>query len=131
MGVVAVASAAGAILLWADPVGAGGWLPFQVPPLGGRFIGVWLAVIAFAAGWTAVRPWEEGRTTAFAVTAFLVGALVGTLRTYGQLETGQRVGYLVVIVVALIAAVAVLVGGGPSRASASTTTAGTPTPGRG
>ena len=112
MGAVAVASAIGAVLLWADPVGAAGWLPFQPPPLGGRFIGVWLAVIAFAAAWTAVRPWEEGRTTAFAVTALLAGSVAATLRTYGQLEPGGRAGYLTVIAVGLVASLAVLVAGG-------------------
>jgi len=97
-------------------VGAAAIVPdrVQTPPLGGRFIGVWLAVIAFAAGWTAVRPWEEGRTTAFAVTAFLGGALVAALRTYGQLESGQRTGYAAVIVVALVVSLAVLVAGGRS-----------------
>jgi hypothetical protein len=116
MAAIAVASAVGTILLWADPVGSGGWLPFQPPPLGGRFVGVWLAVIAVAAGWTAIRPRDEGRTTAFAVAALLGGALVGALRTYGQLEPGQGVGYVLVIAVALAASLGVLAAGGPARA---------------
>ena len=75
---------------------------------------MWLAVIAFAAGWTAVRPWEEGRTTAFAVTALLAGSVAATLRTYGQLEPGGREGYLAVLAVGLVASLAVVLAGGPT-----------------
>jgi hypothetical protein len=101
--VLAAAAAIGAALLWIDPRGAGGWLPFAVPPLGGRFLGVWLAVIAFACAWAAFRPWEEARVTVAAAALLVGGALVAALRSFADLDAAGYVGALAVVLGALLA----------------------------
>ncbi len=102
-----VAGAGGAIALWIDPVGSSAWLPFVPPPLGGRFLGVWSMAVAFACLWAAIRPAQEADPFVFTASALLLGAIVGTLRAFGDLEHGQRFPFLLVLVIALALAVSV------------------------
>jgi hypothetical protein len=99
--VVTVAGVVGAVALWIDPVGSAAWLPFLPPPLGGRFLGVWSMVVAFACLWAAIRPGPEADPFVFGAGAFVLGAVVGTLRTFGDLEHGRRLVFLGVLVAAL------------------------------
>ncbi|MDP9342400.1 MAG: hypothetical protein M3Q23_09975 [Actinomycetota bacterium] len=99
--VLTVAGIVGAVSLWIDPVGSGAWLPFAPPPLGGRFLGVWSMVVAFACLWAAIRPAVEGEPFVFGAAALVLGAVVGTLRGFGDLERGPRWAFLGVLVVAL------------------------------
>jgi hypothetical protein len=71
---VAVALAAIAVKLWADPGG--------LPPLGGRFAGSWTAMLAvFAASGAAARHRDELRLPALALVALPAGALCAAART--------------------------------------------------
>jgi hypothetical protein len=71
-----------AIALWVDPVAVGEAGPFELPPLGGRFAGAWLALLAVAAGWVVVRDRaQEAWLAALALIAVPAGALLGALRT--------------------------------------------------
>lgn len=99
-GAVGVAALTAAVALLADPAGSDAWLPFAPPPLGGRFLGVWAAVVAFGAGWSALRNAEEARVTGLTAAALLGGAALGAARAYGALETGGRAALVAALVVA-------------------------------
>jgi hypothetical protein len=94
-----------ALALWVDPVATGRILPFDLPPLGGRVLGCWCSFLAFLAGWAAVRSHREGRLSFLALAAFAAGALIGGLRSFGDLgPPSQRTAYVAVLVgIALVA----------------------------
>lgn len=76
-----------AIALWVDPVDVGKAGPFELPPLGGRFAGAWLALLAVAAGWVVVRDRaQEAWLATLALIAVPAGALLGALRTPSDLS---------------------------------------------
>ena len=55
LAVVAGVLGALALALWVDPGGLTGAVPFDLPPLGGRFAGSWIALLAVLTGWAAVH----------------------------------------------------------------------------
>jgi hypothetical protein len=79
LGLVAALLAAIAAALWIDPAAVSG--PFELPPLGGRFAGSWIAMLAAMAGWAALRDsCAEARYAAMALVALPLGALAAALR---------------------------------------------------
>jgi hypothetical protein len=104
-----------AIALGVDPVAVGEAGPFELPPLGGRFAGAWLALLAVASGWVVVRDRaDEARLAALALIAVPAGALLGALRTLSDLSaTGPAAAYILALVLLMATGGAVL------RASAS------------
>ena len=80
-----------AIALWADPVGAGDYLPFAPPSLSGRVLGSW----AFLLG--------------------PLGALIAASRTFGDLDADGRALYVLVLVAWLAAALALVWASGERR----------------
>jgi hypothetical protein len=121
-GAVAIALGVLALALWIDPTGLAGPSPFQLPPLGGRFAGSWVALLATLAGWAAVRnDVEQARLPALGLVLLPAGALVAALRTIGDLEpAGAAAGYLAaaVALVAIGAAVALASASASSSATA-------------
>jgi hypothetical protein len=106
----AVAAGCGglALALWIDPVGLSGPSPFTLPPLGGRFAGSWIALLALLAGWAAVRDRAvEARLPALALVALPAGALIAAARTSTDLDAGGT-GYAVVLVLLIACGLAVL-----------------------
>jgi hypothetical protein len=74
---VAAALAAAGASLWVDPDAV-----VDLPPLGGRFAGSWIVMLAVLAGWAAVRGRrDEARLPALALVALPAGALVAALRS--------------------------------------------------
>jgi hypothetical protein len=71
-----------AIVLWLDPTVLDGPSPVGLPPLGGRFAGSWIALVAVLAAWAAARNRSaEARMPAVALLALPAGALIAALRT--------------------------------------------------
>ncbi|MBD0282459.1 MAG: hypothetical protein ICV69_09760 [Thermoleophilaceae bacterium] len=113
LAVVGIVLGALAVALWRDPVRLAGASPFELPPLGGRFAGSWVALVAVLAGWAAVRNRaDEARLSALALLALSAGALVAALRTLPDLDPAT--GYIVVLVL-LVATGGVALGLTPSR----------------
>ena len=84
---LAIGYLAVAAMLWVDPIGAGETLfPFELPAFGGRVLGSWVSFLSFLAAWTATHTRVESWIPALGLTAFGAGALVGGLRTLGDLE---------------------------------------------
>ena len=74
------------LALWIDPVGTGAAGPFALPPLGGRFAGSWIVLLAVLAGWgAALGRRDEARLPALALIALPAGAFAAALRT-GELD---------------------------------------------
>ena len=74
---VGAALAAVGVSLWADPAAV-----LDLPPLGGRFAGSWIVMLAVLAGWAAVRHRrDEARLPALALVTLPAGALGAALRT--------------------------------------------------
>jgi hypothetical protein len=97
-----------ALALWVDPATLAGMSPFALPPLGGRFAGSWIAMLAVMAGWAALRgSRDEARLPALCLVALPSGALLAGIRTISDLDAGRAAGYLVGM--ALLAAVSAAV----------------------
>ena len=92
-----------ALALWIDPTALSGPSPFDLSPLGGRFAGCWLALLAVLTGWAALRNRDrEARLSVLALVTLPAGALVAALRTISDLEpTGAAIAYLAVIALLL------------------------------
>jgi hypothetical protein len=91
------ALAALALALWIDPAALSGVSPFALPPLGGRFAGSWIAMLAVMAVWAALRNRrDEARLPALCLVALPAGALIAALRTISDLDAGagRTAGYL-------------------------------------
>jgi hypothetical protein len=74
---VSAALAAAGVSLWVDPDAV-----VDLPPLGGRFAGSWIVMLAVVAAWGAWRNRRvEARLPALALVALPAGALVAALRT--------------------------------------------------
>jgi hypothetical protein len=99
---VAAVLASLAIALWIDPsVGS-----LELPPLGGRFAGSWVALLAVLAGWAAARNRaDEARLAALALVSLPAGALIAALRTPPDLTPA---GAYLAVVVGVLATGAVL-----------------------
>jgi hypothetical protein len=100
--------AAVAVALWADPVGVAA--PVDLPPLGGRFAGCWVALLAFLCAYAAARNRrEEARYSALALAALPLGALLAGLRTVDDLDAPLL--YLAVLALLVAAGVSVATSG--------------------
>jgi hypothetical protein len=92
---LAIAFAGLAVWFW---VLTSGPVPFEVAPLGARFLAAWLAFFAVLAGWPALRPTRaEARVPLLSLIAYGVGGLLAAAIHPGQLEAGA-LGYLAVLV---------------------------------
>lgn len=109
LGLVSVSGAVLALALWIDPTGLSGPSPFELPPLGGRFAGSWIALLATACAWGAIRDRaDEARPAAFLLAFLPAGALLAGLRTIDQLEpSGTAVAYIAVLAVLSFSGLAV------------------------
>jgi hypothetical protein len=106
LGVVAAVLGGLALALWIDPAGFSDASPFALPPLGGRFAGSWIALLAVLAGWGAGRGTrEEARLPALALVALPAGALVAAARTAPDLDGGAG-GYVAALVALVLAGAA-------------------------
>jgi hypothetical protein len=99
LAVIAALLGALAVALWIDPTGLARLTPYALPPLGGRFAGSWIAMLAVLAGWAALRNRrDEARLPALCLVALPAGALVAALRTLSELDApGRTLGYLAVL----------------------------------
>ena len=99
----AVLLGAVAIALWIDPTGLTGASPFDLPPLGGRFAGSWVALLATLSAWAAIRNDRyEAQPAVVALVTLPAGALIAALRTLGDLEpAGPAAGYIAALVLVL------------------------------
>ena len=80
-----------ALALWVDPGALTDPSPFDLPPLGGRFAGSWIALLAVLAGWAALRNRrDEARASLAALIALPAGMLAAALRTLSDLEPPAR-----------------------------------------
>lgn len=96
-----------ALALWIDPTGLAA--PFDLPPLGGRFAGSWIALLAVLAGWAALRNrTDEARFSALALFTLPAGALIAALRTLPDLDPAA--GYIAVVVLLLLTGAVLLRG---------------------
>jgi hypothetical protein len=86
------------LALWIDPTELSG--PFDLPPLGGRFAGSWVMLVAVLAGWAALRNRaDEARFSMLALVALPGGALVAALRTLPDLDSpGPYLAGLLVLI---------------------------------
>jgi hypothetical protein len=109
--VLAIAFVGLAVLFW---VTTDGPVPFEVAPLGARFLAAWLAFFAVLAGWPGLRPTlSEARVPLLSLVAYGVGGLLAAAVHPGQLETGP-LGYLAGLVgVVAIAGLALIRGSSP------------------
>ena len=109
---VAVAAAMGALALalWTDPTRLSGASPVDLSPLGGRFAGSWVALLAVLAGWAAVRNrTAEARLSILALVALPAGALLAALRTISDLEpAGAAAAYVAALGLLLACGVGLL-----------------------
>ena len=109
LGAVAALLGALAVALWIDPTGLSDESPFGLSPLGGRFAGCWIALLAALAGWAAVRnDVEEARLPVLGLVLLPGGALVAALRTISDLDpAGSAAAYIAVLAALIMAAAAV------------------------
>lgn len=109
--VLAIAFASLAVLFW---VTTDGPVPFEVAPLGARFLAAGLAFFAVLAGWPALRPaLSEARVPLLSLVAYGIGGLLAAAVHPGQLEAGP-LGYLAALVgVIAIAGLALIRGSRP------------------
>ena len=105
-----------AVALWIDPTALAA--PFELSPLGGRFAGSWVALLAVLAGWAALRNRaDEARLPALALAALPAGALIAALRTLPDLEPAG--GYIAVVVLLFAVGMTLLRATTPERAAAA------------
>ncbi len=100
---VAAALAILAVVLWATPEAVSAVSPFRLPPLGGRFAGCWVAMLATLAGWAVWHP--SGSTARYPLLALVTlpaGMLLGALRTIGALEPSVSGAYVAVLALVLV-----------------------------
>ena len=110
LGAVAVAGAALAVWLWVHPTGVSTPLPMELGPLGGSFIGCWVAMLATICGWAAYRDRaDEAGLPALALACLSAGALIAALRTIDDLlPSGEAAVYVIVLGLLVAAGIAVL-----------------------
>ena len=96
-----------AVALWIDPGGLTDASPYNLPPLGGRFAGSWIALLAVLTGWAALRNTKaEAWLPALGLVTLPGGALIAALRTAGDLEPAA--GYVLALVALLVTGLAAM-----------------------
>jgi hypothetical protein len=101
--IVALLLGALAAALWIDPTGLTAHSPFDLPPLGGRFAGSWIALLAVLAAWAgATGDRGEARAAALALVTLPTGALIAALRTCSDLSEGAPRWIYVAALLALV-----------------------------
>jgi hypothetical protein len=89
-----------AVWFW---VGVSGPVPFEVAPLGARFLAAWLAFFAVLAAWPALRPARsEARVPLLALIAYGIGGLLAAAVHPGELGPGVGgyvAGLLIIVAV--------------------------------
>jgi hypothetical protein len=109
---IAAALGALAVALWIDPTGVGEAAPFDVPALGGRFAGCWIALLAVLLGHAALRNGlGEARVAMLALALLPAGALLGALRSIVSSDlhpAGTAAAYVGVLLALSAAGFAVL-----------------------
>ncbi|WP_440073232.1 hypothetical protein [Streptosporangium sp. OZ121] len=100
-----------AVALWADPRLLAAAAPFPLPPLGGRFAGSWVALLAVLLGWATLRNRrDEARLPVLALIALPCGALLAGLRTLADLPSYETaLAYFGVLLLLASTGVGVLV----------------------
>lgn len=120
--VLAFAYIAQATLYWVKPTANND--VFVTPAMSGRFLGCWSAFLAVIAAFVAVRNrWRESVAALLALTLWPLGAAVGAIRTFDDLDSSRPgVTYIVGAGQIALAAAMVLIWGrkpltasGPSR----------------
>ncbi|HWJ51962.1 MAG TPA: hypothetical protein VNT24_01135 [Propionibacteriaceae bacterium] len=92
-------------------INTSGPVPFEMAPLGARFLAAWLAFFAVLAAWPAVRPTRsEARVPLLALIAYGIGGLLAAAVHPQDLGSGV-VGYLAALVVVVAIPALVLVRG--------------------
>jgi hypothetical protein len=87
LAVLAIAFTGLGVWFW---VTSGGPVPFEVAPLGARFLAAWFAFFAVLAGWPALRPTRaEARVPLLSLIAYGVGGLLAAAVHPGQLGAGS------------------------------------------
>jgi hypothetical protein len=108
LAVIAAALGALGAALWIDPAALAASSPFALPPLGGRFAGSWIVMLAVLAGWGAgTGRRDEARLPALALIALPAGALLAAARTFGDMEPDARTGYVIALALLFAAGLAV------------------------
>jgi len=106
--VIAALLAPLALALWIDPTGMSGASPFDLAPMGGRFAGSWVALLAVLAGWAAWRGTAaEARLAALALVTLSGGALLAAVRTATELD-GEWPLYVAALAVLALAGLGML-----------------------
>jgi hypothetical protein len=107
---VSVVLGAAAAALWIDPSRLADLTPYDLPPLGGRFAGSWVALLSVLAGWAALRNRaDEARLSAVALVTLPAGAVIAALRTLQDLDpAGTAAAYIAAIVLVLATGAVVL-----------------------
>jgi hypothetical protein len=110
LGAVAVAGALLALWLWIHPAGVSTPLPIELGPLGGGFIGCWVALLATVCGWAAYRNRaDEAGLPTLLLVCLAAGALIAALRTIDDLlPSGEAAAYVVVLGLLVVAGIALL-----------------------
>jgi hypothetical protein len=104
LAVISILLGALAIALWIDPTALADASPFELPPLGGRFAGSWVALLAVLAGWGALRNRaEEAWLPVLAIVTLSAGALVAAFRTISDLEPAGRAAAYIAAITLLLA----------------------------
>lgn len=86
LALIAVVLAAVAVVVLIDPARAARPMPFDFSPMGGRFLGAWLAFFAIMAAWAAFRPKETGLPFV-ALVSYSLGALVAGFRSVHEMDS--------------------------------------------
>jgi hypothetical protein len=108
LALLATAFAGLAVWFW---VTTSGPVPFEVVPLGARFLAAWLAFFAVLAGWPALRPTRaEARVPLLSLVAYGVGGLLAAAVHPNQLGDGP-LGYLAALIGVVMIAFLALVRG--------------------
>lgn len=81
--------------------------PFALPGLSGRFLGSWCLFLCVVAGFALVRKRaHEARMPVLALVAWPVAAALAAVRSFDELQSGRRAGYIVLVVALAVLAVA-------------------------
>jgi hypothetical protein len=103
--------------------------PFALPGLSGRFLGSWCLFLSVVAGFALVRNRaHEARIPVFALVAWPVAATLAAVRSFDELRSDRRAGYIVLVVA--LAALAMAAAGGVAQGDRAQRAGSPPRPDR-